>query len=408
MVETFFYLSRTLFLPKGSPPILNIEDLRIEVRNHKIVAEQEQLFCAGEVDILLDYTSHDKKHLSEGKPWQVLISVPFEVDSAGHSSCPPLCDLEIVDVEWFVVAANALELNLQLRLVPPPEEQPCPGQLEWEMRQKKVMKEELEENMKETVNGMHGDNLKEKETGQMPKSSKSVDKAWQIDSDKEETMEIVQKATVEEVAAEKAVVEETIIEKTVDKKAAAEEVIAEEQVAEKVAAEEMATKEIVAEEVVAEEVGAKEIEIKEVMAEEVMAEEIVAEEMAAVKTVAIVSEMPDDVSLAEQVLSEQAVENEQKGIMTATSSEEKTLSVDSKKIEEVISEAASKAEADSCLSEVQQQDKGNFCLRFYRVQPGEEGITIALRFGVSPEDLAAKNKINLQDIQSGMMLSIPS
>jgi|GEM_PF-4473465 len=46
-------------------------------------------------------------------------------------------------------------------------------------------------------------------------------------------------------------------------------------------------------------------------------------------------------------------------------------------------------------------------MSFYRVQQGEDLISIALKVGVSPQKLAERNKIGMDDVKAGMLLIIP-
>lgn len=326
MGETVFALSRTLFLPKGSPPILNIEELKIEVRKQEIVAEGGQLFCKGDIDILLDYLSQDENFVSGGRSWQVLLSLPFEVQNEGYSACPPLCDLQIAELDWFVVAPRALELNLQLLLQSPKEDVPCPGQVQWQERQEKTLKEELTETMTD-------------------KSSEHD--LWQTTDEQE----FMKKSDVEV------------------------------------------------------NVGANE-ELFEQQSwnEEIKDTEVFADSEQKTGDISAVS----DVSLGEQVLV-----NEKNEKCVEELSQDVAEEVAVTNLEPVVSEVAAVQPVVSIPAVVAEETvalkhKGPFCMRFYRVKPGEEGITIALRFGVSPEALAAKNNVSLQDIESGMMLAIPS
>jgi len=51
--------------------------------------------------------------------------------------------------------------------------------------------------------------------------------------------------------------------------------------------------------------------------------------------------------------------------------------------------------------------KKSSSMSFYRVQSGEDLISIALKLGVSPQRLAERNKIGMDDVKAGMLLIIP-
>ncbi len=315
MDQTVFALSRTLFLPKGSPPILNIENLKIDVRKKDISEENGYIFCAGDIDILIDYMSQDERHINQGHPWQVFISLPFEMKEKGHSKCPPLCELGVDDLQWFVVAPRALELNLSLILQQPDSDELCPGEKEWAQRSQSAeyQREELVEKVTEDL------------MPQEERAAKMASYEQPFDGQSQECA-VQSRENIEDIGY---------------------------------------------------------IQDMNVAAE-----------------VGLTAEREnEDISLAEAVLAKN---------QAASSAAE--------------IEAASKVSSEIPILTIQKDDKGvlpasvqmapagqckRFCLRFYRVQPGEEALSVALRFGVSMDELAAKNKIQPQDIHSGMMLAIP-
>ncbi|MEG1500730.1 MAG: hypothetical protein RR396_02125, partial [Clostridiales bacterium] len=113
MSDVLLLLKRTVFLPKGSPAIFYINDIKADIRNPKISSTDGRIFCRGEVDLLLDYLSQDENDQpnrslmdwneadkNSSKPWQALLTLPFELMEDGDLPCPPLCALEIRDINW--------------------------------------------------------------------------------------------------------------------------------------------------------------------------------------------------------------------------------------------------------------------------------------------------------------------
>ena len=83
MSDLRFSLLRTVFLPKSSPGISSINELRTDLREVELtLVAPQQLLIKGEMDILVDYNALPPAGESinnSGEPWQALISLPFEL-----------------------------------------------------------------------------------------------------------------------------------------------------------------------------------------------------------------------------------------------------------------------------------------------------------------------------------------
>jgi hypothetical protein len=108
-----------------------VNDVIVDARIEELTAEGGQIFCRGELDILVDYTSYEEDDAAGqglrsrmsgymsggGKLWQALLSLPFELTAPGELSCAPLCHVETGYVKWFMVAPRALEMEIGLSVV---------------------------------------------------------------------------------------------------------------------------------------------------------------------------------------------------------------------------------------------------------------------------------------------------
>ncbi len=132
MSDTYVLLKRTVFLPKGSPGIYEISNLKVDIRNPQISSAEGKTLCRGDADLLLEYKAlEDSGDISrsiwqEGgdappptKPWQALLTLAIEALAQGEFSCPPLCQLEAGDIKWYVIAPRALELEFKLFIKEP-------------------------------------------------------------------------------------------------------------------------------------------------------------------------------------------------------------------------------------------------------------------------------------------------
>lgn len=86
-------LLRTVFLPVGSPPIGSVCEITADIGKADIHVEGEQVYCLGEMDIIIDYLSfspNSGRHLfpdhadtypgGGGKEWQAMINLPFALN----------------------------------------------------------------------------------------------------------------------------------------------------------------------------------------------------------------------------------------------------------------------------------------------------------------------------------------
>lgn len=134
MKDTVMLLKRTVFLPKGSPGILALNDIRVDIRNPVVSCMEGRVYCSGEADLLLDYLSlEDSGEAVKGiwdigaeppatKPWQALLTLPFELSEEGNLSCAPMWQMKITDIKWYIVAPRALEIEANLLLFLPEAE----------------------------------------------------------------------------------------------------------------------------------------------------------------------------------------------------------------------------------------------------------------------------------------------
>lgn len=156
MAEILLSLKRTVFLPKGSPGIFSVNNIRVDIRNPDIKGENGKIFCLGDADILLEYLSQDpgsdlrpgimvanesRGKTSEPLPWQALLTLPFELVNEGVMACPPLSLLSIEDIKWFVVAPRAIELEVTIKLLT--DEDKWEGDHETEMEKMKGYRPEV-------------------------------------------------------------------------------------------------------------------------------------------------------------------------------------------------------------------------------------------------------------------------
>jgi hypothetical protein len=120
-------LSRTVFLPVGSPPIGSVCDIRADIGKADIHVENGQIYCLGDLDILIDYmsfspggigqlyTGHSTDQQSgEGREWQALLNLPFVMNEKTELAPDRAYEAAVGDLKWFMVAPRALEMEIQL------------------------------------------------------------------------------------------------------------------------------------------------------------------------------------------------------------------------------------------------------------------------------------------------------
>ena len=117
-------LVRTVFLPNGSPPVGTVNRITADLVRADIHGAEGQLYCMGELDILIDYTafsSADGRHLFSydssdrgEKPWQAFISLPFAFSEELTQDFCGVPHAELGDIKWFMVASRALEMEVNI------------------------------------------------------------------------------------------------------------------------------------------------------------------------------------------------------------------------------------------------------------------------------------------------------
>ena len=140
MAEMLLTLKRTVFLPKGSPGICTVREIKADISSHEITAEGGRIYCLGEVDLLIEYLSfaegsqypgyeaYEQRLKGGGVMWQALLTLPFELQEEGEIVCPPLAELTVGQLNWFMVAPHALEMEMGLTLSWQDEGIPCQEQ----------------------------------------------------------------------------------------------------------------------------------------------------------------------------------------------------------------------------------------------------------------------------------------
>lgn len=120
-------LIRTVFLPVGSPPIGSVCEIKADIGKADIHVEGEQVYCLGEIDIIIDYLSFSEnngRHLfseknasypeSGGKEWQAMINLPFSLNEKADWDQQTPYIVSLGDIKWFMVAPRALEMEMEI------------------------------------------------------------------------------------------------------------------------------------------------------------------------------------------------------------------------------------------------------------------------------------------------------
>ena len=110
-------LSRTVFLPVGSPPIGSVCDIRADIGKADIHVENGQIYCLGDLDILIDYMSFSPGEIGrlfsghsadqqsdEGREWQALLNLPFVMNEKTNLASDRAYEAAVGDLKWFMVA----------------------------------------------------------------------------------------------------------------------------------------------------------------------------------------------------------------------------------------------------------------------------------------------------------------
>ena len=124
MAEKIIPFAHTVLLPAGSPAIGCVDAVRLDLSGIKCQYNGGACYCLGDADVLIEYHAAPLEPASlfaapstSGRPWQALLSLAWEMaDPSGSddaSSSPPRGSYqpELRELEWFIVASNALELE---------------------------------------------------------------------------------------------------------------------------------------------------------------------------------------------------------------------------------------------------------------------------------------------------------
>ena len=116
--------SRTVFLPDGSPPLGSLTDVQVELRDGSCGGADGQIWCRGELDLLVDYRSWPVSGGASyaaagetGEEWQALLTLPLFLTGPGAAPGDGATP-ELVELEWYAVGAAALELEGYCVLTP--------------------------------------------------------------------------------------------------------------------------------------------------------------------------------------------------------------------------------------------------------------------------------------------------
>ncbi|MDO4733154.1 MAG: hypothetical protein Q4B50_06550 [Bacillota bacterium] len=127
MAEKIIPFARTLLLPAGSPAIGCVDGLRMDVSRLRCHYTGQSCCCTGDVDVLIEYHAAPPVQSSlfagpagPGKAWQALLTLPVELDCGSGEELPFLqpgsYQPQLRNLEWFMVASNAIELEGSLLL----------------------------------------------------------------------------------------------------------------------------------------------------------------------------------------------------------------------------------------------------------------------------------------------------
>ncbi len=127
MSQSSITLVRTVFLPMGSPPIGSVYEIRTDISKADINVESGQLYCMGDMDILIDYLSYapdaGKQLFSaasnpypqgRGKEWQALLNLPFVLNEKTTLPSSAVYKATVGKIKWFMVAPRALEMEMEI------------------------------------------------------------------------------------------------------------------------------------------------------------------------------------------------------------------------------------------------------------------------------------------------------
>lgn len=138
MAELILPLTRTLFLPSGSPGLGSVEAVRGDLRELRCGSSDGETYCLGEADILVEYTASsgsgglfasDSRQQERPGSWQALLSFPFQLSGPGQLPAEAAYRVELGPLHWTMVAARAIELETSLSLSWP-DQAAAPAQAE--------------------------------------------------------------------------------------------------------------------------------------------------------------------------------------------------------------------------------------------------------------------------------------
>ena len=117
-------LVRTVFLPAGSPPIGSIDHIQADLSNKDIFIEHQRMYCRGDLDVMVDYTSFPLDRGShifpehcrpeQGRAWQALLNIPFALSEDIDCMMTEPLNIALGDINWFMVAPQALEMEVEI------------------------------------------------------------------------------------------------------------------------------------------------------------------------------------------------------------------------------------------------------------------------------------------------------
>ncbi len=417
-------LKRTVFLPKGSPGICTVDSIYVQLRTKELSSSAGKIYGLGDIDILIQYLSQneqeakdgiyasDRQDVPVGKTWQALLACPFEFLVDGTIECAPLWKLETGTVEWFMVTPRVLEMNFEVLILPPTESDLVFSRSRYDGTSCVELEFPWQDNQKGAVNKLS--NIKEWKKENMDADIVSAQNTENIEAETIENMENAENIATQQMKA-------------------AEEKQTQAAKAENVAGETTTKKESVAPatttkaENVAGETTMKPQSVSPWKKESISAaanqqttvasatvKSKTAVENANVKAETIENmEANTAVEAAEETKKQENVSAQStKGIKTEKAAASQKKKADISSIKETASESESKTKTKSNVESAKQATKSTQAVRggklsFYRVQEGDDLVSVAMRTGVPLDALISRNQLAGGEIMSGMLLVIP-
>ena len=447
-------LKRTVFLPKGSPGICTIDSIYMQLRTKELSSSGGKIYGLGDIDILIQYLAQseqefkdgiyapDRPDMQVGKTWQALLACPFEFLVDGRIECAPLWKLETGTVEWFMVTPRVLEMNFEVLILPPTESDlvfsragrdaasSVDAVFAWKDDQKGAVnklsniKEWKKENMEDnTVEAESTENIAAENVENMENAENIA--AQETKSTQEKQTQATKKAenvageSTKSVSPESADKWQRVSGKTTDnnENVVAESTTKKESVspATTVKAESISSRK-------KESVLAAENQQANVSAETTKSETVAANENLAAQTtenteaqtvenVEAVEENKEQENVASE--STKAAKGKSKKMEAASENEAAVESeVKSKKTKSSVKSAKKAKDATLAQTTAKQATKSTQAIRagklsFYRVQEGDDLVSVAMRTGVPLDALISRNQLTGGEIMPGMLLIIP-